>query len=81
VVQINPVRWSPPSIQTRSRNQIQQDYDPDQGSLPWAQAESILIERIPGKPTVGIEVPNSKRELISLREILESDESSTPHRT
>ena len=23
------------------------------------QAESILIERIPGKPTVGIEVPNS----------------------
>jgi S-DNA-T family DNA segregation ATPase FtsK/SpoIIIE len=38
------------------------------------QAESILIERIPGKPTVGIEVPNSKRELISLRQILESDE-------
>ena len=31
------------------------------------QAESILIERIPGKPTVGIEVPNSKREVISLR--------------
>ena len=29
------------------------------------QAESILIERIPGKPTVGIEVPNSKREVIS----------------
>jgi len=38
------------------------------------QAESILIERIPGKPTVGIEVPNSKRELISLRQVLESDE-------
>ncbi len=38
------------------------------------QAESILIERIPGKPTVGIEVPNSKRELIALRQILESDE-------
>jgi S-DNA-T family DNA segregation ATPase FtsK/SpoIIIE len=38
------------------------------------QAESILIERIPGKNTVGIEVPNSKREVISLREILESDE-------
>jgi len=33
-----------------------------------------LIERIPGKPTVGIEVPNSKREVISLRQILESDE-------
>jgi len=40
------------------------------------QAESILIERIPGKPTVGIEVPNSRRELISLRQILESDEFS-----
>jgi DNA segregation ATPase FtsK/SpoIIIE, S-DNA-T family len=40
------------------------------------QAESILIERIPGKPTVGIEVPNSRRELISLRQILESEEFS-----
>jgi S-DNA-T family DNA segregation ATPase FtsK/SpoIIIE len=38
------------------------------------QAESILIERLPGKPTVGIEVPNTKRELISLRAILESGE-------
>ena len=38
------------------------------------QAESILIERIPGRPTVGIEVPNSKRELIGLRQIMESDE-------
>ncbi len=38
------------------------------------QAESILIERIPGKPTVSIEVPNSRREVISLRQILESDE-------
>ncbi len=37
------------------------------------QAESILIERLPGKPTVGIEVPNTKREVISLRAILESD--------
>jgi DNA segregation ATPase FtsK/SpoIIIE, S-DNA-T family len=43
------------------------------------QAESILIERIPGKPTVGIEVPNSKREVISLRQILESEEfNSSP---
>jgi S-DNA-T family DNA segregation ATPase FtsK/SpoIIIE len=40
------------------------------------QAESILIERIPGKPTVGIEVPNTKREVISLRQILESEEFS-----
>ena len=43
------------------------------------QAESILIERIPGKPTVGIEVPNSRRELISLRQILESEEFSDSH--
>ena len=40
------------------------------------QAESILIERIPGKPTVGIEVPNTRRELIALRQILESEEFS-----
>lgn len=38
------------------------------------QAESILIERIPGKNTVGIEVPNPRRETIALREILESPE-------
>ncbi len=38
------------------------------------QAESILIERIPGKSTVGIEVPNTKLEVISLRQILESEE-------
>ena len=38
------------------------------------QAESILIERIPGKPTVGIEVPNTRREVIALRQMLESDE-------
>ncbi len=36
------------------------------------ECESILVERIPGKSTVGIEVPNSKREIISLREIIES---------
>ncbi len=38
------------------------------------QAESVMIERIPGKPTVGIEVPNTRRETIVLRQILESDE-------
>ncbi|MGD0435435.1 MAG: DNA translocase FtsK 4TM domain-containing protein, partial [Bryobacteraceae bacterium] len=43
------------------------------------QAESILIERIPGKPTIGIEVPNSRRELISLRQILESEEFTASH--
>jgi S-DNA-T family DNA segregation ATPase FtsK/SpoIIIE len=47
------------------------------------QAESILIERIPGKPTVGIEVPNTRREIIALRQMLESDEftSSQSHLT
>jgi S-DNA-T family DNA segregation ATPase FtsK/SpoIIIE len=43
------------------------------------QAESILIERIPGKPTVGIEVPNKRRELIGLRQMLESDEFAQSH--
>jgi S-DNA-T family DNA segregation ATPase FtsK/SpoIIIE len=38
------------------------------------QAESILIERIPGKSTIGIEVPNDRRETIALREILEATE-------
>jgi S-DNA-T family DNA segregation ATPase FtsK/SpoIIIE len=38
------------------------------------QAESIFIERLAGKPTVGIEVPNSRREVIALRQILESEE-------
>ncbi|HUY15225.1 MAG TPA: DNA translocase FtsK [Terriglobia bacterium] len=38
------------------------------------KAESILIERIPGKSTVGIEVPNLHREIIYLREIIESSE-------
>ena len=34
-------------------------------------AESILIERIPGKATVGIQVPNKHREIIHLRELIE----------
>jgi DNA segregation ATPase FtsK/SpoIIIE, S-DNA-T family len=37
------------------------------------QAESVLIDRIPGKSTVGIQIPNHNREQISLRELLESD--------
>ncbi|MGH9454673.1 MAG: DNA translocase FtsK 4TM domain-containing protein, partial [Terriglobia bacterium] len=45
------------------------------------KAESILIERIPGKSTVGIEVPNLHREIIYLREIIESSEFvSSPSR-
>ncbi|HEV2234429.1 MAG TPA: DNA translocase FtsK [Terriglobia bacterium] len=38
------------------------------------KAESILIDRIPGKSTVGIEVPNLHREIIHLRELVESSE-------
>jgi len=37
------------------------------------QAESVLIDRIPGKSTVGIQIPNPNREQISLRELLESE--------
>ena len=36
------------------------------------QAESIRIDRIPGKAFVGIEVPNQQREMIHLREVIES---------
>ncbi len=36
-------------------------------------AESVRIEApIPGKPAIGIEVPNAKKDMVSLREILES---------
>lgn len=37
------------------------------------QAESVLIDRMPGKATVGIQIPNVTREQISLRELLESE--------
>jgi S-DNA-T family DNA segregation ATPase FtsK/SpoIIIE len=37
------------------------------------KAESVLIDRIPGKSTVGIQIPNVDREQISLREMLESE--------
>jgi S-DNA-T family DNA segregation ATPase FtsK/SpoIIIE len=37
------------------------------------QAEAVLIERLPGKSTVGIQIPNRIREQISLRQMLESD--------
>ncbi len=36
------------------------------------KAESIRIDRMPGKPHVGIEVPNPHRETIHLREVIES---------
>jgi S-DNA-T family DNA segregation ATPase FtsK/SpoIIIE len=36
-------------------------------------AEKVRIERIPGRSAIGIEVPNRNRDLISLREIVESE--------
>ncbi len=36
-------------------------------------AESILIERMPGKSTVGIQVPNHDRETIWLRDVVECE--------
>ena len=37
------------------------------------QAESVRIDRISGKSTVGLEVPNKRREVIALRELLSSE--------
>jgi S-DNA-T family DNA segregation ATPase FtsK/SpoIIIE len=42
------------------------------------RAESILIERMAGKSTVGIQVPNHERETIWLREVIESPEFTSP---
>ncbi|MFI5142603.1 MAG: DNA translocase FtsK, partial [Thermoanaerobaculales bacterium] len=36
------------------------------------QVEAVRIERIPGKATVGIEVPNPERQTIVLRDVVES---------
>jgi S-DNA-T family DNA segregation ATPase FtsK/SpoIIIE len=40
------------------------------------KAESVLIERMAGKSTVGVQVPNANRETIWLREVIESHEFS-----
>ena len=37
------------------------------------EAEKVRIERIPGRAAIGIEVPNRSRDLISLREVVESE--------
>ncbi len=36
-------------------------------------AEKVRIERIPGRAAVGIEVPNKNRDVIALREVIESE--------
>lgn len=38
------------------------------------KAESIRIERIPGKAVVGMEIPNKERETIFLRDVIDSKE-------
>jgi len=40
------------------------------------RAESILIERMAGKSTVGLQVPNAERETIWLRDMIEDDSFS-----
>ena len=37
------------------------------------ETESVRIQRIPGKSSLGIEIPNDKREIIKLRDIIESE--------
>ncbi len=37
------------------------------------EAESVRIDRIPGRPAVGIEVPNRHREIIAFRQVVESE--------
>ncbi|MFW6131709.1 MAG: DNA translocase FtsK [Candidatus Aminicenantaceae bacterium] len=37
------------------------------------QAESVRIHRMPGKSSLGVEVPNNKREVIQIRNIIQSD--------
>jgi S-DNA-T family DNA segregation ATPase FtsK/SpoIIIE len=36
------------------------------------ETESVRIQRIPGKSSLGVEIPNDKRETIKLRDIIES---------
>jgi S-DNA-T family DNA segregation ATPase FtsK/SpoIIIE len=36
-------------------------------------AESVRIQRIPGKSSLGVEIPNNKREIIRVRDIIQSE--------
>ncbi|NIM90319.1 MAG: DUF87 domain-containing protein [Candidatus Aminicenantes bacterium] len=37
-------------------------------------AESVRIQRMPGKSSLGVEIPNDRREVIKLRDIIQSEE-------
>ncbi len=37
------------------------------------EAESVRIQRIPGKSSLGVEIPNNRREIISFRDIVQSE--------
>jgi S-DNA-T family DNA segregation ATPase FtsK/SpoIIIE len=37
-------------------------------------AESARVQRMPGKSSLGVEIPNNRREIIKLRDILESEQ-------
>jgi S-DNA-T family DNA segregation ATPase FtsK/SpoIIIE len=41
-------------------------------------AEKVRIERMPGRAAIGIEVPNRSRDLIALREVIESGSGARP---
>jgi S-DNA-T family DNA segregation ATPase FtsK/SpoIIIE len=43
------------------------------------KAEGVRVSPIPGKATIGIEVPNKQREIVSLREIISSDNFKKSH--
>lgn len=43
------------------------------------RAQSVRVSPLPNKSTIGIEIPNKQRELVSLREILSSDNFRKSH--
>jgi DNA segregation ATPase FtsK/SpoIIIE, S-DNA-T family len=43
------------------------------------KAQNIRVSPIPGKATIGVEVPNKQREIVSLREIVTSDSFKKSH--
>lgn len=58
-----------PGVPVRKLNSIQDDL-----SLALATPNVRIITPLPGKSAIGIEVPNKLRELVTLRELLETDE-------